>query len=87
MSLFNRPEKSNPQKWHRAVWCWIFKKSMITTPFDIDIKVGEDVDFLKNNLKNNLTFGYITPIVAGRQIGKPLYRYRTGRQGSLSNPI
>ena len=70
----NENDEFNP--WNRCVWNRVFKKSYIYgLKFDEEKQVAEDDDFL-NRLPDAETKTYIS---------KPIYYYRAGRTGSLTD--
>lgn len=62
--------------WNCAVWSRLFKKETIKFNFDETMKKYEDAKFLQQNITDNMSCGYID---------EPIYKYRGGRIGSLSN--
>ena len=67
--------KSLPD-WNCSVWSRIFKRSILEHYFDKELQVAEDHKFLKDNIKDTHSIGYIDT---------PIYKYRSGRVGSLCN--
>ena len=67
-------DEFNP--WNRCVWNRIFKREYIKgMEFNQDMKVAEDDDFLKR-----------LPVPKSKTyISKPIYYYRAGREGSLTD--
>lgn len=64
--------------WNKSIWCRIFKRDIIKHLFDESLKTAEDAKFLADNIDNKYSVGYIDI---------PIYVYRSGREGSLCNPI
>lgn len=62
--------------WNCSVWSRIFKKNIIRHKFDIEMKIAEDKKFLQENITDDLKVGYID---------EPIYKYRSGRIGGLTN--
>ena len=62
--------------WNWAVWCRIIRKDKIKFMFDESLRKYEDAKFLQQNITNDMSCGYID---------EPIYKYRGGRVGSLSN--
>ena len=63
-------------EWNCSIWCIIWKKSKIEHMFDEAMKIAEDKKFREENIQKNWSCGYID---------NPIYKYRGGRAGSLSN--
>lgn len=64
--------------WNKSVWCRVFKKDIIKKLFNEKKRDAEDADFLTDNIDDRYSVGYIDI---------PIYVYRSGRPGSLCNPI
>jgi len=62
-------------RWNKSVWARVFNRSIIKVEFDIKHEWGEDGLFLRENIKEGMTCGYIY---------KTIYMYRNNRDGSLS---
>jgi glycosyltransferase involved in cell wall biosynthesis len=62
--------------WNCAVWTTIIRKDKIKFMFDEKLRKCEDKKFLEENITNDMSCGYID---------EPIYKYRGGRIGSLSN--
>jgi len=60
-----------------AVWCRIWKRSIIKVEFDVNKRTAEDHKFVLDNLNDKLSKGLIM---------RPIYRYRRGRFGGLTTP-
>jgi glycosyltransferase involved in cell wall biosynthesis len=68
----------NLPDWNCSVWSRIFKSSIIQKEFDTSKKWAEDWQFLQDNIRDNLTCGYINDII---------YLYRNDREGSLTQQM
>jgi glycosyltransferase involved in cell wall biosynthesis len=62
--------------WNCTIWARLWKRDIIKHEFDETLKKAEDKKFLADNITPELKMGYIN---------QPIYRYRSGRAGSLSN--
>lgn len=69
--------KSLPD-WNCSVWSRTIRVDKIKCMFDEKLKTAEDFKFLQENIKPDMSVGYIN---------KHIYRYNSGRPGSLCNPI
>ena len=66
-------------EWNCAVWTTIWSKEVIKNEFDETLRKCEDEKFMNenvNNIKDKLSIGYID---------EPIYKYRAGREGNLTN--
>ena len=63
-------------EWNCSIWCILWKREKIKQMFDETLKIAEDKKFREDNITTNMTKGYID---------MPIYKYRGGRPGSLSN--
>lgn len=63
-------------EWNCAVWNTIWKKKKIKHNFDETLRKCEDLKFVNQNVNKKLKVGYIDDV---------LYKYRSGREGSLTN--
>jgi glycosyltransferase involved in cell wall biosynthesis len=63
-------------EWNCSIWCIIWKRNKIEHMFDETLKIAEDKKFREENIQEDWTWGYID---------EPIYKYRGGRLGSLSN--
>lgn len=66
----------NLPKWNVAVWSRVFRCDIIVYRFNEEYIWGEDGRFIRDNIKDDMKVGYIL---------KPIYLYRDGREGGLSN--
>lgn len=62
--------------WNCSVWSRIFKKELIVSDFLVGCNFGEDGRFLNENITPTMSCGYIL---------NTIYKYRNGREGSLTN--
>lgn len=63
-------------KWNCSVWSRVFKRKIIKVKFDETMCWGEDGKFLKDNINDQMTPGKIMRVI---------YKYRSGREDSLTN--
>jgi glycosyltransferase involved in cell wall biosynthesis len=62
--------------WNCSIWKIIWKRDIIKHMFDETMKIAEDKKFIQENINETLSKGLII---------EPIYKYRSGRAGSLSN--
>jgi len=62
-------------KWNRTVWSRVIKRDKIEHLFDESLTWGEDRKFIDENIKTEMTCGYIKEI---------MYYYRHMRKGSIT---
>lgn len=62
--------------WNCSVWSRVFKRSIIEHEFDEALNYAEDLKFMNENITSKMKCGYID---------EPIYKYRAGRKGSLSD--
>ena len=78
--MFGKAERTyiagNLPDWNCSVWSRLFSRKIIKYYFDPTLKKAEDKKFLKQNIDSSYSKGLILV---------PIYRYRQGREGSLSN--
>jgi len=68
-------KSDNLPAWNTAVWCRIWKRSIIKHTFNEDKSWAEDKQFIEDNITDKHIIGYITPTI---------YLYRNDRPGSLT---
>jgi glycosyltransferase involved in cell wall biosynthesis len=62
--------------WNCSIWKIIWNRNIIKHEFDETLKRAEDKKFIEDNINDKLSKGLILA---------PIYKYRSGRAGSLSN--